>query len=151
MGPEGPYSFVWNDQVAIGSLSAYAEESVANFGFVMNVARELSVDEDGEEKVSEMVFGREVLHARLVDVENFVLPQVPEILRAVALVRKAHDKGHTILVTCYAGRNRSGVVVAEHLIQLGNDPQKVVKTIQQHRSFALTNRSFVKWLLRARA
>jgi len=148
--PFGPYSFVW-DGVAIGGIRAYGE-TLTRFGFLMNVAQEFAVDEDGEEKVSEKIRdGQEVLHARLVDAENLVLPQVPEILRAVALVRKAHDEGHTILVTCMAGRNRSGVVAAEHLIQLGNDPREVVEAIQTRRDLALTNRSFVRWLLRSRA
>lgn len=139
--PFGPYSFVW-DKVAIGGVLAYGEP-LTPFGFVMNVAWEF-VEYGGTE-----VRGVHVHHARLNDDDN-IEPQVQEILRAVALVKKAHSEGHPILVTCAAGRNRSGLVAAESLIQLGNDPQQVISSIQARREHALSNQTFVQWLMRKR-
>jgi len=142
--PFGPYSFVW-DKVAIGGILAYGEP-LTPFGFIMNVAWEIT-DYGGVSE--EFVRGVRVLHARLND-DDDIEPQIPEILRAVALVVKAHSEGHPILVTCAAGRNRSGLVVAESLIQLGNDPKKVISSIQARRAHALSNDTFVQWLMRKR-
>jgi len=50
-----------------------------------------------------------------------------------------------------AGRNRSGIVIAEHLIQTGwGSAEKVIATIQTARHKALTNDAFVAWLMRPR-
>lgn len=82
--------------------------------------------------------------------------EIPKILRAVALVQmyRAHAHGNpltrSVLVTCAQGRNRSGVVVAEVLIQEGAEVEYVIKTMRERRKDALTNTAFVEWLRRKR-
>lgn len=52
-----------------------------------------------------------------------------------------------VLVTCWAGRNRSGLVVARVLMKLsGKSAKEVVKHVQAVRESALTNHYFVKSL-----
>lgn len=145
--PFGPYSYVW-ERLAVGGISAYGE-SLKPFGFAMNVAWEFVEYPDLRGGI-DLVKGLEVHHARLND-DDEIEPQIPEILRAVGLVGEAYAKGLTVLVTCAAGRNRSSLVVAEHLIQLGNKPEKVIAEIQARRDSALTNETFTNWLRRRRA
>jgi hypothetical protein len=140
--PFAPYSFV-SDEIAVGGLLAYGEP-LQEFGFVMNVAWELV-------SAGDVVQGRRVEHARLDDNDNGdIEPQVPEILRAVKLVAQARQCGHSVLVTCAAGRNRSATVVAEYLIQSGLPAHAVIERIRERRANSLGNQTFVDWLLRKR-
>lgn len=56
-----------------------------------------------------------------------------------------------VLVTCAAGRNRSGLVVALAMLRVSRaSAVRVVEHIQKRRDFALSNRSFVEILKRYR-
>ncbi len=138
-----PYNMVW-PEIAIGGLLAYGEP-LKQFGFIMNVAWEIADYEECEKTAD----GIPVHHARLDD--NFdIEPQVPEIMRAVMLLRFARVREERALVTCAAGRNRSSLVVAEYLIQSGHDADLVIATIRAKRDNSLGNHVFVRWLRRAR-
>ena len=55
--------------------------------------------------------------------------------------------GRRVLVRCWAGMNRSGLVVAEILIQSGYSAADAIAMIRKHRSpAALSNESFVGYL-----
>jgi ParB-like chromosome segregation protein Spo0J len=79
----------------------------------------------------------------LVDGENGIIAGHGRVLAARKL-------GKSVLVLCSQGRNRSGVVAAEVLIREGHPADEVVQKIKERRRDALTNRTFVAWLLRAR-
>ncbi|MFD4032735.1 hypothetical protein ACFWVP_20040 [Streptomyces sp. NPDC058637] len=52
-----------------------------------------------------------------------------------------------ILVRCHSGYNRSGLVVAQTLIELGQDPTTAIALIRQRRSpWALHNQTFEQYL-----
>lgn len=55
--------------------------------------------------------------------------------------------GKRVLVTCAAGRNRSGVLNAEALKQLGMPASAAVLLVKASRPNALTNKAFVRMLL----
>lgn len=58
-------------------------------------------------------------------------------------------KGNKILVRCQAGLNRSGLVTALILIQLGYEPGDAIDLIRKNRgSIALYNTEYVLWLLK---
>jgi hypothetical protein len=58
-------------------------------------------------------------------------------------------KGHRVLVTCAAGLNRSGLVTALVMHGLtGMSGKDCVEHVRKHRSGALRNESFVRWLSR---
>lgn len=116
INPFGPYSFVSQGEIAIGGILSYAEP-LDHFGFLINVAREFA--EEDEEKET-LVYNRRVHQAKLDDCDE-VEEQAPEILRAVRLVGEARRTGVKVLVTCAMGRNRSALVAAEHLIQVGHN------------------------------
>lgn len=146
LNPTGPYSIITRKPtlLAIGGISAYGED-LSKFGFIISVAKEFY-----EPKHLVMPGGSTVLFAELNDYEGDITPMVPEVLRAVGLLRAARAAGHNALVTCAAGRNRSGLVIAEYLISSGVNANKAITTIQERRKDALTNRTFVKWLKRKR-
>ncbi|WP_030394513.1 protein-tyrosine phosphatase family protein [Kitasatospora purpeofusca] len=53
----------------------------------------------------------------------------------------------TVLVRCHSGYNRSGLVVAQTLIELGQDPATAIALVRQRRSpWALNNRTFEQYL-----
>lgn len=55
------------------------------------------------------------------------------------------ERGRRVLVTCYAGRNRSGLVVARALSKLSGAPAHlVVDHVQRLREGALSNITFVQ-------
>jgi hypothetical protein len=145
--PFGPYSFV-SPHIAIGGLSSYGEP-LDQFGLLLNVAWEL-VPTESNELSDSVIGGKTVEHCKLDDTYD-VLPQVPEILRAVELVRAARAESKVVLVTCAMGRNRSALVVAEHLIQSSGLPaEKIIEQIQARRHNSLRNHAFVAWLKRKR-
>lgn len=155
--------FTWlGPKVAIGGVAAYTED-LSPFTFKMNCAFELFaqdakgrgriiVDSRWDPRAEERkdTFSKyQVLHARLDD-SPYVEPQVPEILRAANIVAQAIRQGDTVLVTCAAGRNRSGVVLCEALVLCGHPVEQAIAHIQAKRLHALSNEAFVKWLRRKR-
>lgn len=68
---------------------------------------------------------------------------------AVEIARHVHD-GIKVLVRCQAGYNRSGLVVAFALMELGYEAHEAIDLIRARRSpFALHNETFVRYLLEA--
>ncbi|MBP2341523.1 MULTISPECIES: protein-tyrosine phosphatase family protein [Streptomyces] len=55
--------------------------------------------------------------------------------------------GRTVLVRCHSGHNRSGLVIAQSLIELGHAPDAAIGLIRQKRSpRALNNETFEQYL-----
>ena len=69
-----------------------------------------------------------------------------------AQVAAAVKEGKRVLVRCSGGLNRSGVVVAEALVRLGQTPAQAMTAVRAARGpWALTNPAFVAHLNRAQA
>ncbi len=69
---------------------------------------------------------------------------VQELARSAA---HALRDGHTVLVRCHSGYNRSGLVIAQSLIELGYTPDAAISLIRQRRSpRALNNETFEQYL-----
>lgn len=93
--------------------------------------------------------GVKVVHAPFDDdYEGIDERQLATALYAAEESIKAHRKGHRVLITCIAGRNRSGLVTALALASLGGiRPAAAGKLVRKRRgSAALTNPSFVALL-----
>ncbi len=78
-------------------------------------------------------------------------PLVPDQIGAVQQlairVAAAIREGRSVLVRCYSGYNRSGLVVGQALIELGSDPNAAVDLIRRKRSsWALNNEVFEQYL-----
>lgn len=77
-----------------------------------------------------------------------------EWLQVVSTARKVDEKvrkGYRALITCQAGRNRSGIITAVTLHLLtGCSGTTAVRTVQALRANALTNDSFVARLRQIR-
>jgi hypothetical protein len=68
------------------------------------------------------------------------------------LVADALQDGKRVLVRCTGGLNRSGVVVAEALLQLGHPPEEALRAVRAARGpWALTNPGFVAHVRRRTA
>ena len=59
-------------------------------------------------------------------------------------VADAMKEGRFVLVTCAAGKNRSGLIAGLALRKLGVDGKEAVKAIQKNRPGALSNPRFRK-------
>lgn len=82
-----------------------------------------------------------VVHCPLDDAK----PSADEARAALAAARRAASAlkcGNRVLVTCYAGRNRSGLVSGLALIECGYSSTDAVALIQHARRDALTNAHF---------
>lgn len=143
LNPTGKYSFI-TERLAIGGVVAYGEDLSGRFHFAINVAEEL-------ERACPGVPTTDILsmHCGFDDTHK-IGPELAKIERAVGHVLAHRNRGETVLVTCAQGRNRSALVVAETLIRGGADPEFVVRTIRERRANALTNTTFVAWLMRKR-
>lgn len=64
-------------------------------------------------------------------------------LKAGLEVARQLKQGRRILVTCWKGRNRSGLVSALALENLGVKYKDAVKAVRRARTFALTNKDFI--------
>jgi hypothetical protein len=90
--------------------------------------------------------GVEHVVARLADavLDASSVARVRELGTTVA---QAVRENRTVLVRCSGGLNRSGVVVAEALVQLGHSPDDAVGLVRRARGpWALTNPAFVAYL-----
>lgn len=73
--------------------------------------------------------------------------QIHRVRQLAVIVATAVRTGGTTLVRCHAGYNRSGLVVAQTLIELGDDARDAIQLIRQRRSpWALHNELFVQYL-----
>jgi len=73
--------------------------------------------------------------------------QIRDVEEFAASAASNHAAGRQVLVRCWAGMNRSGLVVAEVLILSGYTPADAIAMIRAHRSpGALSNESFVAYL-----
>jgi len=74
-------------------------------------------------------------------------PNAARVRELGGLVATAVGEGRSVLVRCSGGLNRSGVVVAEALVQLGHSPDEAIRAVRAARGpWALTNPGFVSYL-----
>jgi protein-tyrosine phosphatase len=73
--------------------------------------------------------------------------QIDQVRQLAVIAATAVRTGGTTLVRCHAGYNRSGLVVAQTLIELGADARDAILQIRQRRSpWALHNELFAQYL-----
>ncbi len=73
--------------------------------------------------------------------------QLAGVIRLARAVNEALDAGRRVLVRCYHGYNRSGLVIAHALVQRGDTADQAVQLIRARRSaWALHNELFVEYL-----
>ncbi|MFJ7278244.1 protein phosphatase [Kitasatospora sp. NPDC098663] len=73
--------------------------------------------------------------------------QLHSVRQLAVTAAAAVRNDRTVLVRCHSGYNRSGLVVAQTLIELGHDAVTAVALIRQRRSpWALNNRTFEQYL-----
>ncbi|MET7294499.1 protein phosphatase [Streptomyces griseoloalbus] len=73
--------------------------------------------------------------------------QLAGVIRLAEAACEALDGGRTVLVRCYHGYNRSGLVVAHALMRQGSTADAAIRLIRARRSsWALHNALFVDYL-----
>ncbi|XMN05130.1 protein phosphatase [Streptomyces griseobrunneus] len=73
--------------------------------------------------------------------------QLHSVQQLAVTAAEAVRNDRTVLVRCHSGYNRSGLVVAQTLIELGQDPATAIELIRQSRSpWALNNQTFEQYL-----
>ncbi|MFJ4688826.1 protein phosphatase [Streptomyces sp. NPDC091377] len=73
--------------------------------------------------------------------------QLAGVIRLAQATSDALEAGRTVLVRCFAGYNRSGLVVAQALLHQGHSPDQAIRLIRTRRSpWALHNDLFVEYL-----
>lgn len=73
--------------------------------------------------------------------------QIAAVAQLALITTKAIKDGRNVLVRCHAGYNRSGLVVAQTLINLGYDARSAILLVRRKRSpWALHNRLFEQYL-----
>ncbi|MFD7033606.1 dual specificity protein phosphatase family protein [Streptomyces sp. NPDC059917] len=76
-----------------------------------------------------------------------VAAQIHTVQQLARTAAKAVQDGRTVLVRCNAGYNRSGLVIAQTLIDLGHEAPTAIDIVRQKRSpSALNNRLFEEYL-----
>ncbi|UXY29908.1 protein-tyrosine phosphatase family protein [Streptomyces sp. HUAS TT20] len=73
--------------------------------------------------------------------------QLAGVMRLARAAGDALDTGRSVLVRCYSGYNRSGLVVAHALVDRGHSAEEAIRLIRRRRSpWALHNELFVDYL-----
>ena len=86
-------------------------------------------------------------HVLKVPDDALTAQQIRAVEEFAASAAHDHAAGRRVLVRCWAGMNRSGLVVAEVLIQSGYTAADAIAMIRKQRSpAALNNDSFVRYL-----
>ncbi|MFJ8232816.1 protein phosphatase [Streptomyces sp. NPDC094448] len=90
--------------------------------------------------------GTEHLVAEIPD-DPLSADQIGAVQRLAHTTAHAVQNGRTTLVRCHSGYNRSGLVVAQALIQLGQEATAAIDLVQEKRSpWALNNATFRNYL-----
>ncbi|WUT40068.1 protein phosphatase [Streptomyces sp. NBC_00690] len=91
-------------------------------------------------------FGIEHLVAEIPD-DPLTADQIAAVQRLAHSTAHAVQMGRTTLVRCHSGYNRSGLVVAQALVHLGQEPTTAIRLVQENRSpWALNNVTFRNYL-----
>jgi len=73
--------------------------------------------------------------------------QLAGVMRLAQAAGEALDEGRKVLVRCYHGYNRSGLVIAHALVRRGHPAEQAIRLIRSRRSsWALHNDLFVDYL-----
>ena len=73
--------------------------------------------------------------------------QLAGVIRLAQAAGDALDEGRLVLVRCYSGYNRSGLVVGHTLMRRGHSADEAIRLIRSRRSpWALHNELFVEYL-----
>ncbi|WP_406207259.1 protein phosphatase [Kitasatospora sp. NBC_01560] len=73
--------------------------------------------------------------------------QLLAVQEAATYTAEAVRRGRATLVRCHSGYNRSGLVVAQALVELGHDVDRAIGLVRERRSpWALNNGLFVEYL-----
>ncbi|MEV5545237.1 dual specificity protein phosphatase [Streptomyces sp. NPDC052309] len=73
--------------------------------------------------------------------------QLAGVIRLAEAAVEALDEGRRVLVRCYHGYNRSGLVIAHALMRRGGTAEEAIRLIRSRRSpWALHNELFVEYL-----
>lgn len=73
--------------------------------------------------------------------------QLAGVIRLARAADEALDGGRKVLVRCYHGYNRSGLVVAHTLMRRGSGAEEAIRLVRARRSpWALHNELFVAYL-----
>jgi protein-tyrosine phosphatase len=73
--------------------------------------------------------------------------QLAGVMRLAQAASEALDEGRKVLVRCYHGYNRSGLVIAHALVRRGHSAEQAIRLIRSRRSpWALHNDLFVDYL-----
>ncbi|MET9085653.1 protein phosphatase [Streptomyces sp. NPDC004237] len=73
--------------------------------------------------------------------------QLAGVMRLARAASEALDAGRSVLVRCYSGYNRSGLVVAQTLVHRGCTAEEAIRLVRARRSpWALHNELFVAYL-----
>jgi protein-tyrosine phosphatase len=95
--------------------------------------------------------GVKVIHAPLDDTTQVPANELRIAKKAAAMVATALSKGKRVLVTCWLGRNRSGIITALALVRMGAQPEKAIELVRRARGeHALSNPTFVEIILESR-
>lgn len=74
--------------------------------------------------------------------------EIDSVRRLAVVAADAVRAGRKVLVRCYSGYNRSGLVAAQTLIELGHDGDGAIDRVRLRRSpWALHNTAFEQYLL----
>ena len=73
--------------------------------------------------------------------------QIRSVQQLATTAAEAVRNDRTVLVRCHSGYNRSGLVVAQTLIELGQDATTAIALVRQRRSpWVLNNQTFEQYL-----
>jgi protein-tyrosine phosphatase len=94
--------------------------------------------------------GVQVVHAPFDDSSFLSTSEIRIAQKASIVVANAVRKGKRVVVTCWLGRNRSGLVTALALVRLGASPDAAIDAVRMARGpEALSNPTFVDLILSA--
>ncbi|RSS74801.1 dual specificity protein phosphatase family protein [Streptomyces sp. WAC06614] len=142
-GPQAPWSEIapglWMGGHYWTDASGAQQQAVVGSEFDVVISL-FTVDGHGPSYETEHVIG-EIPDAPLTPV------QIRTVQRLARTVKHAMDGGLTTLVRCHSGYNRSGLVVAQTLIDAGHAPSEAIDLIRRRRSpYALNNDLFEAYL-----
>lgn len=141
MATAAPYTRVYPN-LFMGSKRALEDADRGDFDVYVSMAAEIKPPRSSRR-------GFQSYHIKLNDVPWDFASYPEEVVNLVAAAKGLADlvkSGHTVLIFCNMGMNRSGLMTALVLMHFGYSWKKALKTIRKRHGCTLSNESFVQVL-----